>query len=224
MGPSATLSLVAHLALIGAAVRGTAINARALDEAMQQIIAYLPPPDRRGSRENTVERLEYVEVGGGAPVLADGRGQVSAQGGPRPDPKVGDTHEVEAPPQEKSFAEPSQDSVYSVLEVEERAIRTTTSAAPSYPDKLMKDGTEGGVLVRFVVDTTGRADPNTLEIIRSTHPLFTASVREAVPQMAFTPAMVGGRHVRQAVEQNFEFRIVIPPPVAATKTRKKPVP
>jgi len=220
LGPS-VLSFAAHVALVGLAVRGTAINARELIENVSQRITYLPPPDRRGGRETTVERLQYVEVGGGAIVPLEGIGGLQPQGGPRPQPRLGGDEGTTVRPKEESRAEQSQDSVYSVLEVEERAVRTATSAAPVYPAELMKEGTEGGVLIRFVVDTTGRADPATIEVVRTTHPAFAASVRAAVPQMSFTPAMVGGRHVRQAVEQNFEFRITTPPPTVAEQTRTK---
>jgi TonB family protein len=223
LGPS-VLSFVAHVALVGLAVRGTAISARELVESLSQRITYLPPPDRRGGRENTVERLEYVEIGGGANVPLEGKGGLLPQGGPRPEPHFGGDVGNAIHPKEKSTADASEDSVYSVLEVEERAVRTTNSAAPVYPADLMKEGTEGGVLIRFVVDTTGHADPSSVEVVRSTHPAFTASVRAAIPQMSFTPAMVGGRHVRQAVEQNFEFRITTPPPAVAEQTRTKRAP
>jgi TonB family protein len=86
---------------------------------------------------------------------------------------------------------------------------------------MMKEGKEGGVFIRFVVDSTGRADSATIEVVRATHPLFAQSVRQAVPLMMFSPASVGGRHVRQAVEQNFEFRITAAP---AEHTKTKPVP
>ncbi len=224
MGPSATLSLVAHAALIGAAVRGTAINAKELAESITQRIQYLPPPDRRGGKESVVEHLQYIDVGGGVPVPPVSTGGLQVQGGPRPEPSPGGQQGVDPTTQEKSVEEPSRDSVYSVLEVEERAVRTASSAAPAYPAELMKKGTEGGVLLRFVVDTNGRADPTTVEVIRSTHPAFVAAVRAAVPQMVFTPAMVAGKHVRQAVEQNFEFRITAPVPVPAEQTRTKPIP
>ncbi len=223
-GPSVTLSFVAHVALIGAAMRGTAISAREMAETLSQRIVYQPPPDRRGGRERVAEHLQFIDVGGGVPVPAAGTGGVKAQGGPRPKPAPGGDSGVDRNSQDKSALEPVQDSVYSVLEVEERAVRTASSAAPVYPADLMKAGTEGGVAVRFVVDTTGHADASTIEIVRATNPLFAASVMAAVPQMVFTPAMVGGHRVRQAVEQNFEFRISQAPAPVADQTRTKPVP
>jgi TonB family protein len=213
-----------HAAFVGAAVRGTAINARELAESISQRIQYLPPPDRRGGKENLVERLQYVDLGGGALVPPIGTGGLVAPGGPLPQPHVGGNAGVDRTTQEQSVADPSRDSVYSVLEVEEQAVRTAASAAPVYPPELMKAGTEGAVFMRFVVDTSGRADPATVEVVRATHPLFAEAVRSAVPQMNFTPAMVGGRRVRQVVEQNFQFRIAQSASGPAEQTRTKPVP
>jgi TonB family protein len=224
LGPSATISFVAHVALIGAAIRSTEISARELVESIAQRIQYLPPPDRRGGKVSAVERLQYVDIGGGTPVPVVGAGDLAPQVGPRPTPKPGGEAGADRTTQEKSVIDPSPDSVYSVLEVEQQAVRSATSAAPAYPAELMKAGTEGRVFIRFVVDTSGHADSTTLEIVRATNPLFAESVRAAVPQMNFTPATVAGRRVRQTVEQNFEFRITPPAPAPVEQTRTKRAP
>jgi TonB family protein len=119
----------------------------------------------------------------------------------------------------------SNDSVYSILNVEESAVRSELSAAPIYPAELIEKGVEGQVLTNFVIDTTGRADSATIVILQATHPLFVESVRTAIPGMRFSPAMVQGRRVRQIVEQRFQFKITPPAPaVAAEHTRAVPVP
>jgi protein TonB len=120
---------------------------------------------------------------------------------------------------------PSEDSVYSILNVEESAVRSEGSAAPIYPPELISKGIEGAVLTNFVIDTTGRADTTTIEIVQSSHPLFVESVRTAIPGMRFSPAMVQGRRVRQVVEQRFQFRITPPAlTVPAEHTKASPVP
>src|SRR5437868_6001748 len=136
IGPSA-FSFIAHMVLIGAAVHGTAINARELAEAITQRIAYQPPPDRRGGIETVVEHLQFIDVGGGLPVPPASDGVLQVQGGPRQAPSAGGESSAERNTQEKSVEDPSRDSVYSVLEVEERAVRTANSAAPAYPPELM---------------------------------------------------------------------------------------
>lgn len=223
IGPSTTFSVLAHALLVSAAVYGTGMRARTIQEAIARRIYYLPPPDRRPSSENLVEHLQYMDVGARTPVSNEqANGLVPVPAGDEAKQKSGGSRGKEALTQAPSVAIESRDSVYSILEVEETAARSAGSAAPVYPSELMKDGTEGGVFIRFVVDSTGRADSSSIEILRATHPLFVQSVRQAVPLMMFSPAMVGGHHVRQAVEQNFEFRIAPAAPAEHTKTRLVP--
>ena len=225
VGGSTAISVVAHVVLAGAAVYGTGVSARQLEQRIaERVISlhYLPPPDRHPSSDNLAEHLQYMDIGTKALVVAtrpDGR--VLSSAGSAKLEHVGGDQGNDARSQAPAAAVESQDSVYSILDVEEMAARTEGSAAPVYPPELMKVGKEGGVFIRFVIDSSGRADPGTIEVVRSTHPAFTQSVRQAVPLMLFSPASVGGHHVRQAVEQNFEFRMT--PPAPAEHTRAKPV-
>ena len=79
------------------------------------------------------------------------------------------------------------------------------SAMPRYPNLLRQAAVEGEVLAQFVVDTTGRAEIGSLKILKSSHELFTESVRTALPQMRFVPADVGGKKVKQLVQEPFSF-------------------
>jgi len=97
--------------------------------------------------------------------------------------------------------------------------RAENSAAPAYPLELMTKGVQGSVLVRYVVDTTGFADPASLEILNATHAAFAQSVKDALPYMRFHPARIGGRKVRQMVEQPFIFRIQAATDQQANATR-----
>jgi TonB family protein len=81
------------------------------------------------------------------------------------------------------------------------------SASPRYPQILRQAGVEGEVLVQFVVDTDGRAEPATFKVLRSSHDLFAASVAKALPAMRFIPAEFRGRRVRQLVQQPFAYTI-----------------
>jgi TonB family protein len=100
-------------------------------------------------------------------------------------------------------------------------VRSASSASPAYPLDLLKQHVEGMVRVRYVVDTTGFADPTSLEVVESSHPGFLASVKDALPYMRFSPAKIGDRKVRQLVEQPFSFHITNPAP-AATNGKAKP--
>jgi protein TonB len=81
------------------------------------------------------------------------------------------------------------------------------SAAPDYPGSLRSAGVEGDVLVTFVVGETGKADLNTLLVLRSDHPLFEAAVKRALATMRFHPAEIGGQKVKQLVQMPFAFRL-----------------
>lgn len=226
LGQSTILSVVAHAALVVGAVYSTAESARQLQEAIAERVVYLPPPDRRAASNAAVERLTYIDVGTGGLIagIHEDVGSKASLKYQQVDTDPGGLKRSELNLQLPSVEYISPDSVYSILEVDERAARLAGSAAPAYPADLINSKTEGGVFIRFVIDTTGRADPSSVEVLRSSHPLFLASVRDALPRMAFTSASVGGRKVRQAVEQNFEFKLAPNQFAPLEQTRTKPAP
>ncbi len=93
------------------------------------------------------------------------------------------------------------------FQVERPATQAPNSATPLYPDILRQAGVEGEALVSFVVDTSGRVDIGTFKVVRSSHELFAAAVRNALPRMRFIPAAVGDTKVRQLVQQPYSFAI-----------------
>ena len=48
---------------------------------------------------------------------------------------------------------------------------------------------------------------STLKVLKSDHELFTKAVRDAVAQMKFDPAIVGGRKVKQLMQSPFQFSL-----------------
>jgi len=99
------------------------------------------------------------------------------------------------------------DQPYFEFQVEKPVVPAPGSTSPRYPDMLRQAGVEGEVLAQFVVDTTGKAEAGSLKILKSSHDLFIQSVKNALPQMKFIPAEVGGRKVKQLVQQPFTFSI-----------------
>ncbi len=95
----------------------------------------------------------------------------------------------------------------SFAQVERAVIALPGSPVPRFPEMLRAAGVAGRVLARFVVDSTGRMETASFEVLESSHALFTASVREAIGRTRFAPAEVRGRRVRQLVEQAFVFAI-----------------
>ena len=115
--------------------------------------------------------------------------------------------------------QPGSDAVYFEYQVENPVMSAPGSPAPRYPDILKTAGVSGEVIASFVVDTTGLADVGSLKVIRSSHQLFVNSIVVAMPDMRFTPAMVGGRKVKQLVMQPFVFQIA-----DGAKAASKPAP
>ena len=76
---------------------------------------------------------------------------------------------------------------------------------PRYPDLLRSAGVEGEVLAQFVVDTSGRVEPGSIRVLRTSHPLFAQAVERVLPLARFVPAEAGSRRVRQLVQQPFAF-------------------
>jgi protein TonB len=87
----------------------------------------------------------------------------------------------------------------------EKQVASAGGVAPKYPDMLRSANIEGEVLAQFIVDTTGRYESGSFKVIKSSHDLFTAAVKNALPNMKFYPAEIGGRKVKQLVQQPFTF-------------------
>lgn len=222
-GHSMAISIVTHAVLVGAGVYGTAVSARQLTESIAQAIRYLPPPDRRPQAEQRVEHLQFIDVGLGAVASGEAVPQGKAPIGPpsaeAPGGLPGKDMRLEIPVD--TYETP--DSVYSILQVDESAARADGSGAPIYPPGMIKAKIEGSVRARFVVDTTGRADPESVVILKATNDEFTEAVTEAIPRMAFTPAIIAGRRVRQMVEQSFGFKLEpLAAPPEQTRTKRRP--
>ena len=79
--------------------------------------------------------------------------------------------------------------------------------APRYPAALEATRVAGTVTARFVVDTLGRVEPGSVRLAGSDDPRFADAVRRVLPRHRFHPARVGGRAVRQLVEQPFVFAV-----------------
>jgi protein TonB len=104
-------------------------------------------------------------------------------------------------------AKPEGDQPYFEFMVEKPVSEASNTQRPRYPDILKSAGVEGNVNAQFVVDTTGRVEINTFKVLSTSHALFESAVRSALPGMRFIPAEVGGKRVRQLVQQPFVFAI-----------------
>ena len=101
----------------------------------------------------------------------------------------------------------NQDQTYFDFQVEKAVASAPGSVTPRYPDILRSAGVEGKVTAQFEVDTTGRVIGSTFRVISSDHAMFEQAVRSALPNMRFIPAEIGGRKVKQLVQQPFVFAL-----------------
>jgi protein TonB len=92
-------------------------------------------------------------------------------------------------------------------QVEKQVSLVPGSEAPRYPEVLKNSGVEGRVIAEFVVDERGRAEDASVRFVRSDNRLFDDAVRTALRRMRFVPAEVGGRKVKQLVQMPFVFTI-----------------
>lgn len=193
------------------AVGGEAVSGR--PESFITRALFMPPPDRRPAEGPGAERLSWALPGAaptGAFIPADQAEDGTGSDSRRARALAG----FEVPPIELDIPAPApalgEHSAYSALQVDDSVARYADSDAPFYPGELLARNIEGSVLVRYIVDVTGIADPATARVLRSSHPEFTSSVLTALPRMRFRPAMIANRPVRQLVQQQFDFRIVPP--------------
>ena len=96
---------------------------------------------------------------------------------------------------------------YFEYQVEKPVTPAPGSLGPRFPEALKAANVEGEVLAQFVVDENGRVEIGTFKVLRSDHALFTAAVRDALVGARYVPADVGGKAVRQVVQQPFQFRL-----------------
>jgi TonB family protein len=96
--------------------------------------------------------------------------------------------------------------VYSESLVEEKP-SVLTALQPPYPELLHQAGIGGRVLLQAIIDTSGRAEPNSVRIIQSPNPAFDPGSRNWILHALFRPARVHGRAVRVLIQVPLDYRI-----------------
>ncbi|NUO64865.1 MAG: hypothetical protein HOQ11_08075 [Gemmatimonadaceae bacterium] len=119
-------------------------------------------------------------------------------------------------------AQPVAVPAYFEFQVEKPVRQRSSLFKPEYPPSLIATHTEGRVLAQFVVGVDGKAEMNTFRVLESTHPDFVAAIRKALPGLTYYPAEIGGKPVRQVVQQPFTFAIPSPDGPSPEDTRRRP--
>jgi hypothetical protein len=210
----ALVSILAHAILVWFAVVLSEDSSRLPDDEREARVFFLLPPDRVDVRSRQTEILQWGRPGVD---LEDGRHLFNPEEGGRsraPAHGARGQRDGSGARSQVPFGPPSRfvpDTAFSVLDVDKMVERYDSSAAPIYPRDLIAIGAEGLVQAIYVVDSIGRVDTTTIQVVHSDDPRFTASVRTALGEMRFRPAIRAGKAVRQLVEQKFRFKIVSAP-------------
>lgn len=98
-------------------------------------------------------------------------------------------------------------AVLDEIEVDRAPHVLGAAPTPRYPEVLRGAGITGRVVVQFVVDTLGRAELGSVQVMDATRGEFAESVRAALPRFRFSPGEAGGRKVRTRVQIPFDFTL-----------------
>jgi TonB family protein len=105
-------------------------------------------------------------------------------------------------------ATPSANQVYSTGEVDQLpALVSSPPLDRDYPALLRQAGITGRVVVQAVIDTTGRAEPASIEVIQTVNPGFNDASKRWMARAVFRPARRSGHAVRVLVTQALDYSI-----------------
>ena len=96
--------------------------------------------------------------------------------------------------------------VYAEAIVEERP-ELLSAPPPVYPALLKHAGIQGRVILRAIVDTTGRVEPTSVRIIKSPSPAFDQPTKDWVLKALFRPARLHGRGVRVFINLPVDYSL-----------------
>lgn len=210
------LSVVVHLAVITASVVGTTV-ANTAPKPREPVIVIVPPQPKTPEPKRVVREtrastnrvssdivIKHIEVPVTTPVgipKIDMTGAISADsiviGGPGT--KTGLTG--------GGLVADEGPGTGSEWRGNDAYMNLIKSATPRYPESLRQAGVDGRVLIRFTVDTLGRIDPSSVQVVSETHALFSRAVRDVISQFRFRAAESNGKKVPALAEMPFEFSL-----------------
>ncbi len=211
------LSTLIHALLIGGSITATGrIAQQALEPPKPETVIYVPPPEAKPEVTPPETRQQMIPTDVDLPP-APAIDKVIDLGEvpnviPPPNTRIGNTSiddfrvsSRDSLPVGPSI--PATGQAYTELMVEQVVKPREGNPAPRYPSMLASAGVEGIVYARFIVDTSGRVEAESITFTKSDHQLFERSVREVLLRSRFSPAQVGNHAVRQLVEQAFSFAL-----------------
>jgi protein TonB len=202
-GSTAIVSTLFHSALIVAAVYATASTdaAKVVATAASRVttIQWVKPAGPPAAPAKPVSKPKPKARPVVAPAkVPNATPPIDANAQPTTEPETGAV---------SNLAPGGAPGAYNAFEVDIEVVAIAGSIRPQYPEMLRSSGTEGQVIAQFIVNEKGRVDKESFKLVSSTHPMFTESVKRALPQMRFKPAKIGGKPVSQLVQQLFVFKL-----------------
>jgi TonB family protein len=99
------------------------------------------------------------------------------------------------------------DHIWASAAVLDEAPELISSPPLEYPNRLRDRNIEGHVTIRFVIDTLGLAEHETIEIVEASHDGFIESATNIVRKSRYRPGRVRGRAVRvwSVITINFDI-------------------
>jgi TonB family protein len=112
---------------------------------------------------------------------------------------------AQAAPPTSLASNTTEEKAFFEFQVEKPVASRPGNPHPRYPADSHARSTGGVVTARFVVDTAGRVDITSFEVVSTSDKAFVSVVKDVLPEMRYFPAEISGHKVRQLVEQNFRF-------------------
>ena len=77
-----------------------------------------------------------------------------------------------------------------------------------YPRTMQQAGVEGMVVLQAVIDTSGRVERGSIEVVQSTNAAFESAARRLLERSLFRPGRVRGRPVRVLIQLPIQFTLI----------------
>ena len=200
------LSLMIHTVVIGAAVYAT-LNAGPADNSVKvdTAMVYLAQQQQKPPEQQPVQLdvpLKGFQTVVAPDVIPTNLPPVNLQ--EKFDPKDYSGSGVEGGV--ANGLVPTGNEVFLENIVEEKP-SVLSGPIPVYPELLKQAQIQGRAIVQAVIDTLGRAEPNSVKIIQSPNPGFDQSAKQYVLKALFRPARVHGRAVRVLINIPIDYKI-----------------
>lgn len=79
---------------------------------------------------------------------------------------------------------------------------------PRYPDILRNARIDGRVLLKFIINADGKAEPQSIEVVSSDNGAFNRPARNAIRGCRFRPGRIRGQAVRVLVQMPVRFKLI----------------